>query len=206
MQQCSRRNQGRWLVDGRALQREGWNRWGRSESRQKRRSPAGFTLLEMLIVVTIAGIVAAIASASWLLFLNTWRLTAGQDQVYQIMRMAQTKAKNEKRRWQASFRNVHNQVQWAIHPTVNSGSELEWRTMPGSIQIDPDETTLYRSREDIYRLQFDHQGHVNGRLGRLTLKGLNPHKSRRCVFASTLIGTLRKARNRNRAENGRYCY
>ena len=184
-----------------------WTQWRRLGSGNRRsQSSTGFTLLEMLIVVTIAGIIAAIASASWLVFLNGWRLTAGQDQIYQIMRVAQSKAKNEKRRWQASFRNAQNQVQWAIHPTSMPVSELEWHTMPGGIQIDSDETTLYQSREEIYRLQFNHQGHINGRLGRLTLKGLHPHKARRCVFASTLIGTLRKAREQDRAENGRYCY
>lgn len=158
------------------------------------------------MVITIAGILTAIASSSWLSFLNTWRLNAGQDQVYQIMRMAQSKAKNEKRRLQASFRNESNQVQWAIHPPSASLSEKDWNTMPGIVLIDADETTLYRSADDVYRLQFNHQGHVNGRLGRLTLMGLNPHAARRCVFASTLIGTLRKAKNQRRAENDRYCY
>lgn len=170
------------------------------------RGPAGFTLLETLTVVVIVGILMAIASITWLSFLNRWRLDAGQDQIYHIMRMAQSKAKNEKRRWQASFRNTHNQVQWAIHPTSVSMPETEWLTMVGTFQIDPDETTLYQSGDNVYRLQFNHQGHINGRLGRLTIKGLNPHKARRCVFASTLIGTLRKARDQDRAEDGRYCY
>ncbi|MGK7891194.1 MAG: hypothetical protein AB4042_17845, partial [Leptolyngbyaceae cyanobacterium] len=66
--------------------------------------------------------------------------------------------------------------------------------------------TLYRSRDDIYRVQFDHNGNTNGRLGRLTLEGVNPHRARRCVFVSTLIGTLRKASDRPTARNGRYCY
>ncbi|NEP46819.1 MAG: hypothetical protein F6K35_49595, partial [Okeania sp. SIO2H7] len=77
-----------------------------------------------------------------------------------------------------SVATVHNQVQWSIHPTVHSVSDQDWRTMPGGLKIDPDETTLYRSPDDIYRLQFNHQGHVNGRLGRLTLMGLNSHKAR----------------------------
>lgn len=158
------------------------------------------------MVLTIAGILAAIASSTWLSFLNTWRLNAGQDQVYQIMRLAQSKAKTEKRRFQASFRTIENQVQWAIHPTSATIEDQDWQTMPGLFLIDPDETTLYRSPEGTYRLQFNHQGNVNGRLGRLTLMGLNAYTARRCVFASTLIGTLRKAKNQRRSENGRYCY
>lgn len=181
-------------------------RWKRSMPHAGKSRAAGFSLLETLTVLMIIGILVAIAAGSWLSFLNTWRLNSGQDQVYQIMRMAQAKAKNERRRWQASFRNSNNQIQWAIHPTTVPVSELVWRSMSGSILIDSDETTLYQSRDNVYRLQFNHQGNVNGRLGRLTIKGLLPHKARRCVFASTLIGTLRKAKNQRRAVNGRYCY
>ena len=182
------------------------SRWWCSMRYKGKRGLAGFTLLEILAVMVIVGVLMAIASITWLSFLNKWRLNAGQDQIYQIMRMAQSKAKNEKRRWQASFRNTQNQVQWAIHPTSVSISEPEWITMAGMVQIDPDETTLYQSGDNVYRLQFNHQGHINGRLGRLTIKGLNPHKARRCVFASTLIGTLRKARDQDHPEDGRYCY
>lgn len=160
----------------------------------------------MLVVVMIVGIITAIVSTSGLSFLNRWRLITGRDQSYQIMRLAQSNAKHEARRWQASFRNVANQVQWAIHPVAVTLAEGDWKTMPAPIQIDPAETTLYRSREGIYRIQFDHRGHINGRLGRLTFKGLNSHNARRCVFASTLIGTLRKAKNQRRPQDGRYCY
>ncbi|MEM9217741.1 MAG: type II secretion system protein [Cyanobacteria bacterium P01_F01_bin.150] len=182
------------------------SRWRRYYLRTNKKVPAGFTLLETLTVMAIMGILMAIASAPWLSFLNTSRLNAGQDQLYQIMRIAQSKAKHEKRRLQVSFRNHYHQVQWVVHPTSTLVSDLVWQTMPGNLQIDPDETTLYRSQDDVYRLQFNHQGHVNGRLGRLTIKGSNAHRARRCVFASTLIGTLRKAKDQRRAVNGRHCY
>lgn len=190
-----------WTLLYRFTLRSKWQ-WDRA----RKSTSAGFTLLETLVVMMIVGIIAAIASISGLSFLNTQRLIVGQDQSYQIMRLAQSRAKQEVRRWQASFRNVANQVQWAIHPVTVTLAEEDWQTIPVPIQIDPDETTLYRSREGIYRIQFDHRGNINGRLGRLTFKGLNAHKARRCVFASTLIGTLRKAKNQPRAQNGRYCY
>ncbi|NET53934.1 MAG: type II secretion system protein [Merismopedia sp. SIO2A8] len=177
---------------------------------QETQPSSGFTLLEILTVLLIVGILVIISATTWLSFLNTLRLNAAQDQVYQVMRLAQSKAKQERRRWQASFQATHQHVQWEIHPVaIISGSdrgELNWSSLTGWVTIDPNETTLYRSSDDIYRVQFNHHGHVNGRLGRLTLAGLNPHKARRCVFVSTLIGTLRKARDRPRPRNGRYCY
>ncbi|NER00668.1 MAG: type II secretion system protein [Cyanothece sp. SIO2G6] len=159
-----------------------------------------------MIVMTIIGSLSALAATSWLSFLNTWRLNMAQDQVYQVMILARSTAKQEHRRWQASFRNPQTELEWAVHPVGADMDSLGWQPLPGLVQIDPDETTLYRSSDNIYRVQFDHNGNANGRLGRLTLAGINPHKTRRCVFVSTLIGTLRKARDRSTPRNGRYCY
>lgn len=56
------------------------------------RSTAGLTLVEMIVVLMIVSILALIAAPSWLAFMNSRRAEAGQDQVFQILRQAQSQA------------------------------------------------------------------------------------------------------------------
>lgn len=56
------------------------------------RSTAGLTLVEMIVVLMIAATLALIAAPSWLAFANSRRAEAGRDQVFQILRQAQSQA------------------------------------------------------------------------------------------------------------------
>lgn len=156
-------------------------------------SPTGFTLPEVLIVVVLAGILAAIAAVSWQSFWHTRLLTAAQDEIFQVMRQAQTQAHQTHASWQASFQTLNDSVQWSVHPPNALSTQIYWQAIDSRIQI-ADSTTLPRSGQ-IYRVEFDHQGHVPPPFGRLTLQVKNGGSSRRCVFVSTLLGALRKSSN-----------
>lgn len=56
------------------------------------RSTDGLTLVEMIVVLMIAAVLALIAAPSWLSFMNSRRAEAGRDQVFQILRQAQSQA------------------------------------------------------------------------------------------------------------------
>lgn len=60
--------------------------------RQRKSSTAGFTLLEVLAVIVVIGVLAAIASPGWVQFLNGRRANSARDQMLQAIRLAQSEA------------------------------------------------------------------------------------------------------------------
>jgi prepilin-type N-terminal cleavage/methylation domain-containing protein len=167
-------------------------------------SKGGFTLPELLVVIGIIGILSAIAIPNWLAFVENYRLNAAQDEVYRAMRQTQSQARKEKLHWQFSLREQPNGiVQWAVHPATVNASSANWNNLDPSLRLDA-ETTL-RLSSGIRKVQFDYRGHPQ-ELRRVTLSSQHSGKVKRCVYISTLIGAMRKAKERERPDRGDYCY
>ncbi|MDJ0736140.1 MAG: type II secretion system protein [Nostocaceae cyanobacterium] len=169
----------------------------------KYNSSNGFTLLEVLVVTFAIGILGAIATPSWLAFIHTRNLNAAQNEVYQAMRQAQSQAKLQKLTWQASFQEQNGILQWAVHPATVSPKDAIWNDLDPSVKFDA-ETTLQES-DGVRQIEFDYMGTVKI-LRRITLSSKNGGKAKRCVFISTLLGTIRTAKENDTAQDGKYCY
>lgn len=171
------------------------------------RSTAGFTLFELIVAVGIIGILSAIIASSWFSFVERQSLNIAQNQIYRAMQEAKSNAKVQKVTWQFSIRKTNDVVQWAVHSTTINPAKIQWNNLDKYIDLDP-ETTLQESG-GVRKIEFNYQGNVTkSRLGRVTLSSRHGGKIKRCVFVSTLIGTLRTAKehpqpNRN---DGKYCY
>jgi prepilin-type N-terminal cleavage/methylation domain-containing protein len=166
---------------------------------------SGFTLPEVLTVLIMIGILLAIAVPNWFALRAALDLNAGQDQVWQAMRLAQTQAKYSHSSWRANFRRSGSSVEWTAAPVTDNPAASSWQSLNPAIQIDTTETTL-RQSDGIFWVEFNHQGNVMPPFGRLTLQIRGGGKARRCVVVSTLLGALRKASNNAVLSGGRSCY
>ncbi|MEM9905725.1 MAG: prepilin-type N-terminal cleavage/methylation domain-containing protein [Cyanobacteria bacterium P01_D01_bin.44] len=169
----------------------------------------GFTLTELLIVVVISGIIAALGAPTWFQFLEDRRLVAAQDKIHLGIRQAQAKAQQNATTWRFGIRQINGDIEWAVYPNGAAVSSIAWHPFNPYIQID-DETSLRRSSVGIYSVKFDHRGNARI-LGRITLSNKSGSKAKRCVIVSTLLGETRKAKARSTPDptyrrRERYCY
>ena len=68
-----------------------------------KKNDAGFTMIELMIIVLIVGIFASIAAPGWLGFINRQRVRTVNDRVLQSLRSAQSEAKRSKRDIKITF-------------------------------------------------------------------------------------------------------
>ncbi|HAN76135.1 MAG TPA: hypothetical protein DCQ51_22090 [Planktothrix sp. UBA8407] len=102
-------------------------------------SNSGFTLIEQLIIVSIIGVLSAIAIPSWLGFIYRHRLASSTGQLQWALKMAQSNAKREKTAWQVSINETPKNILFVLHPASIPPVELpagSWRTLEPGIMID----------------------------------------------------------------------
>jgi len=147
-------------------------------------STAGFTLPELLIVIVMAGILALIATPSWIAMVNNRRATTVRDTIIQGFRLAQDQA--ERDRVPVSVTLTTNtqppnvQVQGQLpQPLIREGIPANLVT----ITTTPPGNTL--------TLTYNPSGALDSLPGSPTRVVVTVGTSRRCVVVENLLGAMR---------------
>lgn len=170
-------------------------------------SQAGFTLIEGLIVVVIAAILAGLALPAWLGFLDQRRVNMAQHLVYQALRSTQAEAAQKRQNQQFSLRERNGRVEWASHAEAIHPVQVTLCTpLIEGVVLASEDNTL-DSSNGVYYMRFDQWGNTRSRLGRVTLVGSGNRLSHRCVVVATMIGAIRQGKGHSRPDsNNRHCY
>jgi prepilin-type N-terminal cleavage/methylation domain-containing protein len=156
-----------------------------------RDSKGGYTLVELIIVIVIVGVLAAIAAPGWLSFMNSRRANAARDQIFQAMRQAQAQALRGKASQSVVF------APGAI-PTVTS---LGVTQRIGDGQLDANAVDL-RPRlgaTPINSVDFDANGNIknveinDNQLIKITVTVPPNTGAKRCIIVQTLLGAMRSS-------------
>lgn len=154
----------------------------------------------------IVGILAAIATPSWVKFQATQEVTAARDELRQGIVQAQSAAISHRADWRFSLRQEGDRLKWTTHPnTVDWQDVQQWKALSSNIVLHPADTTL-ASSGGTYYVRFGFQGEVRYRLSTVTLDSKNGIAANRCVVVSTLIGATRKGKEHATPRGERYCY
>ncbi|MCT7962770.1 prepilin-type N-terminal cleavage/methylation domain-containing protein [Laspinema sp. D1] len=150
----------------------------------------GFTLLEVLMVVFIIGILAALAGPSWINMANNSRLNKAIAPIEQSIREARRNALQQKGSWRASFKQENNVVLWAV-TNSSANPPNNWQEIEKSVFIDTANTTLEQDGNNLFFIEFDEKGNVDQEeLGRITLAIQNTPNNKRCVKVRTILGAI----------------
>lgn len=186
--------------------------------RKRDRRAGGFTLLEVTAIAIMLGILAALATPSFIGLLNRQRLNAVQEQVLQGLRDAQSEARRRQEPYQFSLTATtvggEEFLAFAITPVASNSSTaciptslpLQTLASTGVVEIDDTNTTLGPTNGGSaicgtaeVRQQFNSKGELRdaasgSQTGRLTLQLAGSPDVKRCVIASTILGALRTAK------------
>jgi prepilin-type N-terminal cleavage/methylation domain-containing protein len=144
---------------------------------------AGFTLLEMLVVVIIVGVLASIAAPDWFQYLMGRRVVTVRDEVRQVLEEAQDTAIARREQRVVTFYTNEDRPTVSIGSTHNDGI----RQTLGGDSIRPGMITLSATADSV---TFDYQGTVASSTTITVFPTGQTGGRKSCVLVRTLLGSL----------------
>jgi prepilin-type N-terminal cleavage/methylation domain-containing protein len=120
---------------------------------------AGFSLLELIVVVVIVGILAAIVGPGWLGFVNRQRVNKANDAVLGALQDAQKQAKKIKRNYSVSFAVDNGVPKFSVYPNPNITNPPPpltsslWKTLGEGMEFKQGQVLIYSNLTSYNPLQ-----------------------------------------------------
>lgn len=148
-------------------------------------APAGFSLPELLIVIVMAGILALIATPSWLAMVNNRRASTVRDTIVQGIRLAQDRAERERVPVSVTLRT-------AQPLTIRVQGQAEERLIregipPNSVTVN----TVPAPTNNQLTLTYNATGALDQLPATPTRILVTVGNSRRCIVLENLLGAMR---------------
>ncbi len=184
---------------------------------------AGFSLLEVLVVIVMIGVLSAIAIPSWLAFVKRQQVNKANDAVLAALQDAQQEAKKKKVSYSVSFRTDNNTPQIAMY---QGSTPTNWLDLGRDLGIKPKQIVLGTNLSNLntnsgsvtyasafntnapQTITFDYMGilapKTNNNAPDTDLKVVvaipqagnnSAGQVKRCVIMETLIGGMRTAKD-----------
>jgi prepilin-type N-terminal cleavage/methylation domain-containing protein len=111
---------------------------------------AGFSLIEVVVVVLMIAILSAIATPSWLNFVNRQRLNKANDAVLVALQEANREAQRTKFSYSVTFKVENKIPKIAVHPSssIPATNSPLWQTLGKDIELKSGQVTLLTNLTD----------------------------------------------------------
>jgi len=186
---------------------------------------AGFTLLEMLAVVVIIAVLAAIAAPGWLRFIQRQRVSAVKSDLVQLLRQAQQEAISQRAPVMVGIYSLSNTAPDDLPPSgedlptvkvflepIDLAAGEDFGAADGDIEeLGPNSLRPGMAQLDVFgfdadgnkdtslrTITFDHQGMPREQRDSLPIViDITPEDDavRQCVVVASLLGTIKTAEN-----------
>lgn len=161
--------------------------------RAKTSASAGFTIIELLVVIIMIGVISAIAAPGWLSFVTRQRLNAARGEVLQIMTKAQTDA--EQQSLTRTIGLVTTPGAPALTVSAPSSTSLEQKIGDGKSAL---KVEAFVNNVQATSIAFNHKGQVVPNSDPtvavvpfvIKVSAVDGGVPPRCVVVTTLLGSM----------------
>jgi prepilin-type N-terminal cleavage/methylation domain-containing protein len=193
--------------------------WTGHSSKKDYASIKGFSLIELMVVILMVGVLAAIAAPSWDAFTSRQRLKNVNTQVSQVIKTAQAEAKRSKEGRRITFINDAGTPKVEVYNVKNTFADetddtlIEKKSLNVEGEVKPGTLTIYTqaSGKNANSISFNYLGAIPDEE---TEKVKTPEKpedakntdgftivtylsnnkdTRQCVIVQSLLGAMRTA-------------